>query len=194
MDVKVDIKQIICYDIPKKDNEGYPMPWKVAKEINLTKSQERILKQFAQGTHTELHIKERSKIILMANSGYANHKIKRELNTTGNRVIKWRNRYNEKAGYLQDIENKTPLKLKSEIIKTLSDEPRPGAPPKFTDVQVAAVIALSLEDPSEIGLPFSHWTRELIREVAVQRGIVDDISVSQIGRFFKRKGFTAAPD
>ena len=170
------------------------MPWKVAKEIKLTELQERKLKQFAQGTHTELHIKERSQIILLANSGYGNHQIERELKITNNRVIKWRNRYNEKAEYLQTIEEKTPLKLKSEIIKILSDEPRPGAPPTYTDVQVAAIIALSLEDPSEIGLPFSHWTQELVREIAIQRGIVDDISVSQIGRFFKRKRFTAASD
>ena len=170
------------------------MPWKVAKEIKLTETQERILRQFAQGTHTELHLKERSKIILMANTGYKNHEIERELNTTINRVITWRNRYSEKAEYLQEIEEKTPLKMKSEIIKILSDEQRPGAPPTFTDVQVAAIIALSLENPLEIGLPFSHWTRELIKEVAIQRGIVKDISVSQIGRFFKRKRFTAPSD
>lgn len=170
------------------------MPWEVAKEIKLTEAQERILKQFAQGTHTELHLKERAKIILMANSGYGNHYIERELKTTNNTVIKWRNRYYEKTAYLQEIEEKTSLKLKSEIMKILSDERRPGAPPTFTDVQVAAIIALSLEDPSKIGLPFSHWTQELIREVAIQRGIVDDISVSQIGRFFKRKRFTAASD
>ena len=170
------------------------MPWRLPKEIKLTECQERIIKQFAQGTHTELHIKERSKIILLANSGYGNHQIERELQITNNSVIKWRNRYNEKTAYLQNIEEKTPLKLKSEIKKILSDEPRPGAPPTFTDVQVAAIIALSLEDPSEIGLPFSHWTQELVREIAIQRGIVDDISVSQIGRFFKRKRFTTTSD
>jgi transposase len=168
------------------------MPWKEAKEIRLTEAQERILKQLAQGTHTELHLKERAKIILKANEGYRSHHIERELNTTINRVIKWRNRYNEKATYLQDIEDKTPNKLKSEIIKVLSDEQRPGAPPTFSDVQVAAIIALSLEEPSKIGLPFSHWTQELIKEIAIQRGIVEDISVSQIGRFFKRKRFTAS--
>jgi transposase len=170
------------------------MPWKKPKEINLTEAQERILKQFAQGTHIELHLKERSQIILLSNTGYGNHQIERELKTTNDRVIKWRNRYHEKAAYLQNIEDQTPLKLKAEIIKILSDEPRPGAPPKFTDVQVASIIALSLEDPMEIGLPFSHWTRELIREVAIQRGIVEDISLSQIGRFFKRKRFTATLD
>jgi len=170
------------------------MPWREPKEIKLTEAQERILKQFAQGTHVELHLKERAKIILLANTGYGNHQIERELRTTNNRVIKWRNRFNEKATYLKDIEDKTPLKLKAEITKILSDETRPGAPPKFTDIQVASIIAMSLEEPMELGLPFSHWTRELIREVAIQRGIVDDISVSQIGRFFKRERFTATSD
>jgi hypothetical protein len=97
-----------------------------------------------------------------------------------------------KFEYLTKIENETPLKLKDEIIKILSDEQRSGKPPKFTDCQVAAIIALSLEDPSAIGLPFSHWTRELIRSEAIVRGIVDGISLSQIGRFFKRKRFTAS--
>ena len=58
------------------------MPWRVPKEIKLTEVQERILKQFAQGTHTELHLKERSQIILLGNSGYGNHQIERELKIT----------------------------------------------------------------------------------------------------------------
>jgi hypothetical protein len=87
---------------------------------------------------------------------------------------------------LNKIEKETPNKLRSAIIESLSDERRSGAPPKFTDSQAAALIALSCEDPEKLKLPFSRWTPEVLRVEAVKRNIVEDISIRQIQRFLKR--------
>ena len=87
---------------------------------------------------------------------------------------------------LKRIELETPHKLRSAIEKILSDAQRPGGPPKFKDEQVAAIIAMACEDPSNFDLPFSHWTPELLQIEVIKRGIVESISVRQIGRFLKR--------
>jgi putative transposase len=107
-------------------------------------------------------------------------------------VKRWRDRYSARHEELKRTEVETPRKMRSVIEKTLSDEQRPGGPPKFTDTQVAAIIALACEDPAKHGLPFSHWTPGLLQIEAVKLGIIDSISVRQTGRFLKRKRFTAA--
>ena len=109
-------------------------------------------------------------------------------------VRKWRNRYSDSFEELKKTETETPYKLRSEIQKVLSDTQRKGAPPKFKDEQVAAIIALSCECPSRFNLSFSNWTPELLQIEAIKLGIVESISVRQIRRFLKRKRFKSSPE
>jgi hypothetical protein len=56
------------------------------------------------------------------------------------------------------------------------------SPGKFEAEQVCQVIALACETPPEY---LSHWTRkELVREI-INRGIVEKISATTVGRFLK---------
>jgi len=169
------------------------MPWKIAAEINLSEKQKRILTENAVGTHTPLHIKTRSQIVLNAAKGWSNNTIEENMGIDPKTVKLWRDRYSTQYEELKRIETETPHKMRSAIMKTLSDAPRPGKPSKFKDEQVAAIIALACEDPSVLGLPFSHWTPEILQIEAMRLGIVKSISVRQIGRFLKRKRFTATP-
>lgn len=69
------------------------------------------------------------------------------------------------------------------------DEPRQGAPVKFTAQQVVQIMALACELPQASGLPISQWSgRELATE-AVKRGIVETISPRSVERFLKRSRF-----
>ena len=160
---------------------------RIAKPIQLSKNQRRILEQMAKGTHTEQHFSNRAKIVVMASNGSTNDAIESTLSISNHTVIKWRNRFYESLEKLDVIEREAPHKLKSEIKTVLSDEYRPGAPAKFTDDQVATIIAMSLQDPQTLGYPFSHWTNELLQFAAIDRGIVSSISKNQIWRFLKRK-------
>ena len=169
------------------------MPWKTASEISLSEKQERILTENAVGTHTPLHLKLRSQIILLAAKGWSNNAIQENLNVNPKTVKQWRDRYSIQHEELKRIQVETPHKMRSAIEEILSDEQRTGSPSKFTDEQVAAIIAMACEDPCTFDLPFSHWTPGLLRIEAVKRGIVENISVRQVGRFLKRKRFTAAP-
>ena len=173
-------------NIPEKGGVK-KMPGTQAKPIILSDNQRRILEQLANGTHTAQHLSYRAKIVVMAANGSTNDGIEIGLNLTNHTVIKWRNRFYDSLESLDNIERDAPHKLKAEIKNVLSDNYRSGTPPKFTDDQVATIIALSLEDPQALGYPFSHWTTELLQFAAIDRGIVESISRNQIWRFLKRE-------
>jgi putative transposase len=157
-----------------------------ASPIKLSPKQEEILREYSKSRTKGENLKSRSEIILQANEGKSNNEIEKIMGITGKKVTRWRNRYSEKAEELQRIELESPQKLRSKIEEFLSDEQRAGATPKFRAEQVAAIIALSLEEPASRDLPFSHWSPRLLRIEAIKLGIVEDISERQVGRFLKR--------
>jgi hypothetical protein len=107
-------------------------------------------------------------------------------------VRRWRDRFFNNQEQLSKIERESPNKLRKAIIETLSDAPRNGAPAKFRDEQVAAIIAMACEDPEKFDLPVSHWTSALLRHEALELVIVDEISVRQVGRFLKGEVLASA--
>jgi len=159
-----------------------------ATEIELSKNQKRIITEFSRSTHQPLHLKIRAQIILLASEGSNNSEILRDMGIDAKQVRRWRDRYFNNQEQLLKVERETPQKLRSTIIETLSDAPRDGAPAKFRDEQVAAIIAMACEDPEKFDLPVSYWTPTLLRQKAIELGIVDDISVRQVGRFLKGEG------
>ena len=163
-----------------------------AQEIKLSESQKKILEQIHRGTHTPQHYKQRAEIVLLASKGYTNNEIERTLTISGETITKWRNRYAANEIELTKTEEENPRKLRSIIEKILSDEQRSGRSATFTDEQVACIVAMSCQKPEELGLPFSHWTPELLKDEAIKRGIAPTISTSQVRRFLKRKRFEAA--
>jgi putative transposase len=168
------------------------MPWKSASKIELSKKQEQILMEYASGTHTPLHLKKRSQIVLNAAKGLSNNDIEKDMRIDPTTVKRWRDRYSTHHEELKRVELETPRNIRKVITKVLSDEQRPGGPPTFSDEQVAAIIALACEDPAAIGLPFSHWTPGLLQQQAIKRGIVVSISGRHISRFLKRTRLKAS--
>ncbi len=168
------------------------MTRKTAMKIQLSEKLKKILTELNLGTHTPSHIRLRTGIILMANAGRTNNAIEKEMGINGETVTKWRNRYSAAQEELGKTEAEEPRKLRQSVNLVLSDARRPGKPSKFTNEQVACIIAMSCQHPSEYNLPYSHWTPGLLREEAIKREIVDSISTSQVSRFLKRKRFKAA--
>jgi len=157
-----------------------------ATEIKLSANERRIIEEFARSTHQPKHLKIRSGIVLRASEGSSNNAIERDMQLDPAQVRRWRERYSRAQEMIIRIEKETPHKLRSTIIKTLSDAPRRGAPAKFRDEQVAAIIAMACESPEKFGLPVSHWTPSLLRKKAIELKIVNQISERQVGRFLKR--------
>ena len=68
----------------------------------------------------------------------------------------------------------------------LSDERRAGRKPTFTAEQVAQIIALACEKPSEQSdRAVTHWTSKELASEAVKRGIVARISPRHVGRILE---------
>jgi transposase len=166
---------------------------KEAVKIELTERQREILEKMVRGTHTPLHLIERAKIILLSAEGISNIEIARRYDLDRHTVKKWRNRWTKETTEINQIEKERPYDLKMKIQSCLSDERRSGRPYTFTAEQVAQIIALSLQSPESRGLPFSHWTSELLARQAIEEGIVESISPRTILRFFKRSRLKAPP-
>ena len=164
-----------------------------AKEIKVNEHEKKILTEMKKGSHTPIHMKKRSEIILLATSGESNIEISRQVQMNRENVTKWRNRYAASNEELTKTEEETPKKLRGLIEKVLSDAPRSGTPSTFTDEQIACIIALACELPENLGLPFSHWSPTLLQREAKNRGIVESISAVHVGRFLKGAGFETAP-
>ena len=71
------------------------------------------------------------------------------------------------------------------IEEALSDDPRSGAPARFTPEQIVKMVAVACEKPEDSGRPISEWTPREIKEEVEKRGIVKTISVRSVGRFLK---------
>jgi len=165
---------------------------KKATKITLNEHEKKILTELKKGSHTPLHLKKRSEIILLASEGEGNSGISRKVEMNRENVTKWRNRYGGSSEELMKTGAETPKKLRGLIERILSDAPRSGAPNTFTDEQIACIIALACELPESLGLPFSHWSPSLLRKEAIKRGIVEAISAVHVGRFLKGARFKAA--
>ena len=75
--------------------------------------------------------------------------------------------------------------MRRAIEAVLSDEPRPGAPGKFTPEQVTQILAVACEPPEKSGRPITHWTAQELTDEVIRRGIVASISPSQVSRYLR---------
>ena len=114
---------------------------------------------------------ERAKIILLAEKGWSNYAIARELRVTEAKVRKWRTRFSERP------------KLSS-----LRDAQRTGRPPQFTPEQRAEVVRVACERPKDCKAAFRDvWTLSSLQE-AVERELGVTISRSEIWRILQCHG------
>jgi transposase len=161
------------------------MPGKAAK-ITITETQQDILRTFSRATTAPSRLRQRASIILMAFDGLLNEDIAERVGLTHRQVGRWRRRW-AKAWYrLIDIECcESHAALRRALEAVLGDEPRPGAPGKFTPEQVTQILAVACEPPEKSGRPITHWTVHELTDEVIQRGIVTSISPSQVSRYLR---------
>src|SRR3954453_18633230 len=159
------------------------MPGKAAK-TTITERQQEILQTFSRAVTAPSRLRQRAAIILLAFDGLLNQDIAQSVGLTHRQVGRWRRRWADAWDQLVDIECcESRAVLRRAIEAVFSDEPRPGAPGKFTPEQVTQILAVACEPPEKSDRPITHWTvRELTDEV-VKRRIVSSISPSQVSRY-----------
>ena len=157
------------------------MPRLSAEPIVMTTPHERVLTRLVRAHTTPQKLAERAQMILLAAAGTGVRETARQLGVWPKTVRHWL-----AAGA-----------ARPRPCRSLNDWPThrvPGAPATFTPEQICAIVALACEQPAaESDLPLSHWSRSELARCAVERGIVDRISNSSVGRFFKRGRTSATP-
>ena len=172
------------------------MPGPPAEPVALSARQERLLRNKNRARACPQGLAQRIRIVLSASSGQGNERIAREEDTTPERVRRWRKRWRNVEHRLKEAEEGgiEDGELLAWMVRSLSDKPRPGAPPSFSAEQVAQIIAVACEKPEFSGRPISHWSpRELADEVT-KRKVVGGISPRHVGRLLKRGRSAAASD
>jgi len=82
-----------------------------------------------------------------------------KLNVSRKTVSKWGNRWKASEGKLLAMDNKEKGIAYPRLIEDmLSDNPRSGAPCKFTAEQIFLIINVACESPENNDFPLSHWS------------------------------------
>jgi transposase len=161
------------------------MPGKAAK-ITITERQHDILFTLRNAVTAPSHLRRRASVILLAFNGLRNEDIAEEVGLGRRQVGRWRRRWAKAWNRLVDIECcETKADLRRTIEAVLTDEPRPGAPAKFSPEQVTQILAVACEPPEKSGLPITHWTAHELAAEVVKRGIVASITTTQVGRYLR---------
>lgn len=170
------------------------MPFQKASPLPVTPGQRKVLEKIIRRSKSIQQHVTRSKIVLLAADGFGNQQVAETLNIDRKRVSNWRIRWLKAREVLSTVEDEDDEKqLYKTILDVLSDQPRSGAPVTYSAEVVCQIVAVSCENPQDCGHPISHWTPSALRLEVIKRGIVNEISVRQIGRFLKRGRSETAP-
>jgi len=160
------------------------------KKLEISQKQEQVLKELIKRRSTTQQIAQRARIIWQSVKGVRIQHVAEDEKVTVKTVKKWRNRWLEAETYLKETETAgTKKELETAIRNTIADQPRSGAPTKFTAEQVCQIIAIACELPEDSERPVTEWTSRELADEAMKRGIVNSISIRQTGRFLKRSRF-----
>jgi len=157
-----------------------------AAKILITEKQQKLLEEFSKSRTLGKCLAQRATIILLAFAGRLNEDIALHVGLNRQQVGLWRRRWQAAWEALCVWECAEPHRLREALLDVLADAPRPGAPATFTAEQVAQIVALACEPPKLSGRPIDHWTLRELRDEALKRKIVTEISVSQVGRFLQQ--------
>ncbi|MGH2602853.1 MAG: helix-turn-helix domain-containing protein, partial [Dehalococcoidia bacterium] len=117
----------------------------------------------------EARLRDRARICSLAHQGERISAITTALGVADGTVRLWITRFNE-AG-----------------LEGLRDRRRGGRPATYTPAEVGTVIAASLTNPQDLGLPFGSWTLDrLAAYLAEEQGII--MKRSRIGALLQREG------
>jgi len=156
----------------------------------LNPEQRELLQAITRSREIPHSLAQRARIILAADTGDSNKTISQTLNLCEDTVGFWRKRWVDECIDLEKWVGK-PKHLREAVSLLLADRPRPGSPGVFTAEQICQLLAVACETPPE---HLSHWTQPELAKTLINRGIVETISASSVGRFLKSRGFKTPPD
>ena len=157
-----------------------------AAKVIISERQQNLLMEFSKSRTLGTGVVQRATIVLLGFAGMWNRDIALHVGLNRIQVGIWRQRWRDAWEALCVWECTEPHRLREAILDVLSDAPRPGAPATFTAEQVSQIVALACESPKLSDRPINHWTLRELRDEAIARRIVTDISASRIGHFLQQ--------
>ena len=136
------------------------MPYRVLAALDLSEAERAELEAWARRRKTAQALALRARIVLRAAAGLSNTAIAADLGIAKHTVGKWRERF---------------ARLRTD---GLLDEPRPGAPRRIGDEQIAALVDRTLSERPEGA---THWS---LRTMAQAAGL----SATTVGRAWRAFG------
>jgi transposase len=134
----------------------------------MTTDEIEFIEQLARSRTAPMRSVERARIIQLAGEGCRVPAIARELRICPETVRFWIKRFNNRG------------------IEGLKDEPRSGRPATYTAEEVGEVIAASVTNPRDLGLPFGSWTLDRLeaylneqKGIAIKRSRIDEILLAE---------------
>jgi transposase len=135
----------------------------------LTDEETRAIDRLAHSRTASARAVERAQMVWRAHEGARVPAIARALGITEATVRLWLRRFN--AGGVDG----------------LKDAPRSGRPPVYAAAEVGEVVAASLTNPDDLGLPFGSWTLDrLTAYLQEQQGV--GIGRTRIGEILREEG------
>ena len=134
--------------------------------IHLTERDRNYLQQFVSTGKRSARQFQRAMALLLSDKGKTDEEIHDILDTSTRTIERIREKYVNRG-----------------LDCALHELPRPGQPKKLSSSQEAQIIAIACSDAPE---GRSHWTLELLREEAVKKDIIDEISTEPIRILLKR--------
>lgn len=170
------------------------MPTPKAIPIVLSEPQQHLLEQIVRQTTNPYRLVRRAQLILAAAAGRSNQQISQQWALDRGQVRLWRQRWVDARERLERIEtaDADASGLLPAITAVLSDEARPGTPPRFRVEQVVQIVALACETPQASQRPVNQWSPRELADEAKKRGIVEQVSPRSVGRFLTGSQLTTA--
>ena len=129
-----------------------------AKGITLTPQEKLRLQWLVDCNSVAFKVVERAQMLLLAETGSSNKEIAEQLNTTRQKVARWRQRFIEQG--LEGIEK---------------DASRPGGKVKLDDHTIEKIIEITLHHQPSVG---KYWTQQSLAKLC-------GVSRSSVGRIWK---------
>lgn len=142
-----------------------------------------LFSQYANSRTLPKAITERAKIGLMSSYGIPNKYIVLEVTVNANTVGIWRRRIVTTIAPALNIvanNNNNTQELNDIALEFLSDGYRSGRPLKFNNATRNLIKTVACQRPIDYGYEVDHWSLSLLRDVAIQKNIVTDISIGSI--------------
>ena len=158
--------------------------------LQINEKEQEILQQISKSQKLSARFVHRATLLcffqLHKNYSKTSLELKVSLNFVRQWVITWNTSLVVRQNLYCELKES---EYRKEVLSILSDKPRSGSPRKFTESERSQIVALALQNPSDLDLPFTHWSQELLKTEVIKRTIVTSISQRQICRILKKSAF-----